>query len=651
MNLTFQQEHKSIKRLPIAELPDFTVITGANGAGKTHFLQAIVSGAIQIVDVPVKKIKYYTWSDMVSPDEAPNNPIQWQQNRDQYCASFSEFIKQFSNQVSESITPYLSEITHAFSSDSLPGMEELNNLLPPHHCEVVAANIAQIEHSLIAHLKHICLHGVSGYPANQMDPNNSLVLLKVIDLCEKPFYQLTLSDFYEYYPVFNRELDPFKGGLTDLFAGYVRKREQNDLARVRADRGLITLHLTDNEFTESHGSPPWDVMNRVLMEAHLSFRFAEPSPDASRPVGVNLIHVQSGNTIPFAGLSSGERVLISLAHFLFFSRDPRQPTAMPEVILLDEVDAPLHPSMTVDLLRTITKVMVEEYGRKVILATHSPSTVALAPEESIHVMDVETKTLRKATRDEGVRALTVGVPILSINLANRRQVFVESRHDEEFYGRIAALAQTQLRPDISLTFIASGHEENGGCDRVKKLVSQLTGAGNTAVYGIIDWDNKNHSTASLRVLGEGVRHSIENYLLDPVLLGALLLREKLVSREKLGLLDGETYVDLRDFDNFRLQKLTDGVLAELGFAPVQEGQLTTIHYFNGRSVQAPVAYLTERGHTLEEEHIKKRFPQLLQLGKRATDLKSTMLEKVLDDVPGLLPADFVSLLLSIQNNH
>jgi hypothetical protein len=134
---------------------------------------------------------------------------------------------------------------------------------------------------------------------------------------------------------------------------------------------------------------------------------------------------------------------------------------MPDLILLDEVDAPLHPSMVLSLLRTIENVIVGQYGRKVIMATHSPSTVALAPEESVYLMDPSTRELHKVTRDAAMKSLTVGVPVLSINWENRRQVFVESKHDAIFYERIANIAQPYTVPGISLAFIGSGHSTDG----------------------------------------------------------------------------------------------------------------------------------------------------------------------------------------------
>ena len=62
----------------------------------------------------------------------------------------------------------------------------------------------------------------------------------------------------------------------------------------------------------------------------------------------------------------------------------------PQVLLLDEVDASLHPSMMQNMLNVIEKVFLEN-GVKVILVTHSPTTIALAPEESVYVMNRSCK--------------------------------------------------------------------------------------------------------------------------------------------------------------------------------------------------------------------------------------------------------------------
>jgi len=48
MRLTFINAYKSISSFPETEIPDLVILTGVNGAGKSHLLEAINSGCIQI---------------------------------------------------------------------------------------------------------------------------------------------------------------------------------------------------------------------------------------------------------------------------------------------------------------------------------------------------------------------------------------------------------------------------------------------------------------------------------------------------------------------------------------------------------------------------------------------------------------------------
>jgi predicted ATPase len=52
MRLTHVSRFKSILDLPPTELPSFTLITGVNGAGKTHLLQAIQAGSVHVDIAP-----------------------------------------------------------------------------------------------------------------------------------------------------------------------------------------------------------------------------------------------------------------------------------------------------------------------------------------------------------------------------------------------------------------------------------------------------------------------------------------------------------------------------------------------------------------------------------------------------------------------
>jgi hypothetical protein len=63
MKLKHKADHISIKQFEPVEIPDFTVFTGINGAGKTHLLDAIKKGNVEIENIDKSEIVYYNYND------------------------------------------------------------------------------------------------------------------------------------------------------------------------------------------------------------------------------------------------------------------------------------------------------------------------------------------------------------------------------------------------------------------------------------------------------------------------------------------------------------------------------------------------------------------------------------------------------------
>ena len=59
MKIELNQPHLSIKKLATVDLPDFTVLIGRNGVGKTHLLEAIKSDRASITGIPISEIEKY----------------------------------------------------------------------------------------------------------------------------------------------------------------------------------------------------------------------------------------------------------------------------------------------------------------------------------------------------------------------------------------------------------------------------------------------------------------------------------------------------------------------------------------------------------------------------------------------------------------
>jgi len=405
--------------------------------------------------------------------------------------------------------------------------------------------------------------------------------------------------------------------------------------------------LTDDEFLALNGVPPWQLVNEIFHEAHMDYEVT--TPEGQRPevtFNLKLVNKANGVKINFGDLSSGEKVITSLALSLYNSKLDIE---FPKVLLMDEPDAHLHPALTKQFFDVILNVFIAEKGIKILMSTHSPSTVALAPEESLFIMNKTDPRIVKASKDTAISVLTAGVPTLSINYENRRQVFVESKHDVYIYEKLYEKLGDKLIPEISLNFISSGVGGRGNCDQVKEVVNSLAKYGNRSIYGIIDWDSKNDGNDYVRVLGKNNRHSIENYIFDPLLVAAFLIREKWIDKAVLGLNAKDKYTDFTIFNDAKLQAIANFMVTKV------QGEIKTptstdlreSEYINGRRIKLPIWFVLIQGHELETI-IKNLFPQLNKF-KDEGDLKKEIINKVIDDMPEFIPKDLLILLESIQN--
>ena len=160
-------------------------------------------------------------------------------------------------------------------------------------------------------------------------------------------------------------------------------------------------------------------MNEILIE--YGFKYHIKKFDSSlNPLKIEFTDGQI--TIPVEHLSSGEEQLISLvawAHHKVVAQNI-------QVLLLDEPDSHLHPSFCRIFVEIMNKYIVKEdteyeKGIQVIMTTHSPSTIAYAPEDSIFVMNMPedsglTNRIVKQTKEEALRILSDGLMIITNDL-------------------------------------------------------------------------------------------------------------------------------------------------------------------------------------------------------------------------------------------
>jgi hypothetical protein len=76
--------------------------------------------------------------------------------------------------------------------------------------------------------------------------------------------------------------------------------------------------------------------------------------------------------------------------------------------------------------------------------------------------------------------------------------------------------------------------------------------------------------------------------------------------------------------------------------------LSDVLYVNGKTVKVPIEYLHFQGHDLEGKLIEL-YPQLNGIKKKTEELlKLEIIDKIMDDLPGFIPADFVEAFHFVQ---
>lgn len=483
---------------------------------------------------------------------------------------------------------------------------------------------------------------------------------------EKTFNQLKISND-ESNLLKNLEVENGFFNLKDIEKeekSYQLKKLQNEFNEFQNSKDNRTLFYTEEQFKNVYGESPVYMLNKVLEEYDCNgYKFKQSNLQINLGTDVNQqnIHItlynKNGNyNTTLEALSSGEKTLLALAFSIYKLKKNK---IIARIFLMDELDSALHPSMSKRLINVLYNYFYNELGIYVIISTHSPSTIAFAPEESLLIMRKDKQPrLLKVNKDIALKELTLGVPSFSINYENRRQVFVESKYDVEYYEGLYNIFQSKLNQEISLNFIASGDiqidkygQPNSSCDIVEKVTTVLREAGNKSIFGIIDWDLKSSTPKNkfIKVLGFNSRYSIENFLLDPLLIGILLIREKKYNSDYFGLEKNLSLSNLLNLTVEDCQKIIDKITLDF----IEKKQLKVENKYEYLTVRnytltIPEFIKTMQGHKLEETY-KEIYPELNSVVKKGDNhLKNAVIIKVIGDFIDYAPNELLEILISVQ---
>jgi hypothetical protein len=324
MKLTFVSPHKSITPFREIDLPDFVVLTGVNGAGKSHLLEAIENGCVRIddiwIDPQTRPIRRFDWTNLVPQDSgaimlsqiAQEKQGYWNElqahisnNRPSYFNSLLQFNRQdlVNKPLASLLKMTVDDLTRTGSSSDIANAIFQN----------IQANTPGLNQAVMAIFTNY-------------DPNKQ----QLIDLLEANAgaYIITFDEetFYKFFPRNWMPIDIFQQSFSRLFADYQSNwlNNQNKLLISPKGKGKPASYLEEREFLDKYGEPPWDFVNSVLEAANIDFRIEELSEYEGRSYEPILTDRTRGTQVKFADLSSGERVLMSFALCLYYAQDTRQ---------------------------------------------------------------------------------------------------------------------------------------------------------------------------------------------------------------------------------------------------------------------------------------------------------------------------------------
>lgn len=187
----------------------------------------------------------------------------------------------------------------------------------------------------------------------------------------------------------------------------------------------------------------FEIINRLFKKYGFNYyTMLDPYPlDESRK-GEILFQGKEGETVNYQSLSSGEKMIVK---FIIWAMGKDIRGNRINTMLYDEPDAHLHPSMCkmmVEILSEISKSKEDGgSGVRIIITTHSPSTVAFSPEGSLFVMEKNSdghKIIKPTTITEAERILSEGIFTfdkamsqftIAANTKKNNLLFVEGKTD------------------------------------------------------------------------------------------------------------------------------------------------------------------------------------------------------------------------------
>jgi predicted ATPase len=439
MLLKFVNEHVSIKQFDPVKLPNLTILTGLNGTGKSHLLKAIENGNARIDEIEPSEIVYFSYNDFIIDGRVNGNTNEMNEilnransNKSKLFGVYQGKVQRVENKINSSPAPEFAVgklIREGQKFLKVFGKNK-NKLVKIIQEVSVGGGLAYLQQLLsVSPVQKDYLYTFVSNYLKQGGDIAQLIYDSIKDKHDEVYKELILefSGDKEYFnflkanipkgkTLFNLTQEDFEN--TSLFAYEIS--EEIKKYKIEYQENKNTKALTNNEFRKRYGKDPLQSINSVLEEYDCNGYFIdqtgfEPSYKVDNfkvIVPIVLKHKTEQYTTSLESISSGEKTLMAIAFMIY---KLKKGNIFPRVLLLDEIDSALHPSMARRLLKVITDLFIAKYKMKVIFVSHSPATVALAPDDSIFVVNkTGTKKIEKKSKEEALPILSEGYASMSL---------------------------------------------------------------------------------------------------------------------------------------------------------------------------------------------------------------------------------------------
>lgn len=655
MKIKLTGRHRSLKDFEFDFDKGLTIITGYNGAGKSQLLWLINMIVGQTIHSDNSIVKY-----------PPNDP--------EYLVELENFKI---NEYGANLLWRSNEGGSVFNQKIL--YRDFKEVCLELFCILNPDKTEHVFRSENRNMDDANWNGKTSIISNDLlrtfvVPIADELINEIITKSKKSKEELDIEDIYAFFPVemVISELQPHQGDqmMSFYFYAYQIKAAFNK------------KYNKNHELSET----PWSVLQSIIDSLGFKYKVIPPKLStinkilsfplnaiSEDPYQIILYDEVFNKEINFHELSSGEKQLFAIG-MLRYSTELGNNRR--KLILLDEPDAHLHPSMIEQFFTIVNDYLVKANGVKVIMTTHSATTLLLASNYSnldLYFMnrssEFENTSLIKDESyrfSKSIKSLSNGLFFLH---PQTQFVVVEDQDDVDFYNAISEFSRKECSV---LNFIAASELSDngeGGKDAVQRIIERLKKynvltIGESPVIGLIDkdYDNVVYEENDSIVLIE--RYSIENYWYDPLIIYCILLSgskdEQFEKIDTLKLKPGEEH-NIRSKRNDEIQNQVNNLVVELekrvdfqdilSFeflnqdkilkSPNSEKEHIDIEYLNGHNVSLPKWLINSRGKDLRQLY-QATFPSLYKMNKAASykNFRST----------GHVPIELISKIESFLSN-